>query len=102
MSQDGAAKAPRDRVQDTRGFVARALIVIGLTTLTVLLLLGAWRVQSVVFLLFLGILLAVFWRGLARPLARSTPLPMTWAVGVVIVSLTVLVGLLGWFFAPPW
>jgi predicted PurR-regulated permease PerM len=101
MSQNGAAPRKRDDPGGVRGFVPRALVVIGLATLTVLLLLGAWRVRSVVFLLFLGILLAVFWRGLARPLARWTPLPMTWAVGVVIVLLAVLTGLLGWFFAPP-
>lgn len=82
-------------------FVRRTLTVIGLVTLSALLLLGAWQVQTVVFLLFLGVLLAVFWRGLARPLVRFTPLPETWAVGVVIVLLTVLFGLLGWFFAPP-
>lgn len=61
-------------------FVGRTLIVLAVVTLVILVLLGAWRVQSVVLLLFLWALLAVFLRGLSRPLTCVTRLPGMWVV----------------------
>lgn len=92
-------RLPNERVGT--GFVKRTLCVVAVVGFSGLFLLGAWQVRSVLFLLFLSVLLAVFWRGLSRLLTRVTPLPGRWAVGAVVLALGLLSALLGWLVAPP-
>jgi hypothetical protein len=56
-------------------FLSRVLIVVGVVAFVVVLLLLLWVAAEVVWLLFAGLLLAVFLRALSKPLTRYLRLP---------------------------
>jgi len=81
-------------------YLKRLLIAVGVIGLFVVLLLFAWAIIDVLLLIFLGLLLAVVLRTLAKPIARYTPLTAQWSLGVVVLLLVVVIGVGGWFFIP--
>lgn len=77
-------------------FVRRALIVVGLAGLAVALGLLLWFGIQVLLLVFAGVLLAVFLRGLADLASRYLRLSAGWSLALVVlalVGLTVAAGL---------
>lgn len=78
-------------------FAHRALVLIGLVCLIAGVALLIWAGADVLLLIFGGILLAVFLRGLSDLLSRTTSLPRMWSLVVVVLLLTTLIGLGAWF-----
>lgn len=81
---------------DTREFIRRALIGLGLVVLALFL----WRVSYAILLAFGGVLFAVFLRGLAHIVHRWTRLSIGWSLGVVGAVLLGLVGLAAAMIGP--
>jgi len=77
------------------------VIVVAVVFIFVLLL-GwfLWRAAHIMLLLFLGILMAVFLRGLASLLHRATRLPLKWSLIVVIFVLFGFFTLSGYVLVP--
>ena len=82
------------------GFTRRALTVIGLVIAAVTLLMFLWYAVDVLLLIFAGVLLAVFLRGLSDWVSRHTPLPGGWALAAVILALIGVVAAGAWLIAP--
>lgn len=78
-------------IVENRTFTHRVLIVVGIVTLTILLVWGAIYVIDVILLLFAAALLAVFLRGLAELMQRYTKIPE--GVSVLLVAV-LLIGIL--------
>ena len=83
------------------GFIRRTIAAIGLATLAMASAVLVWRGIDVLLLVFAGVLLALFLRGLAGRTARLTGLRDGAAVAVVVVVLAALTGVGGWLIAPP-
>lgn len=81
-------------------YLKRLLIAVGIIGLFIVLLLFAWAILDILLLIFLGLLLAVVLRTLAKPIARYTPLTASWSLGVVVLLIVVVIGVGGWFFIP--
>lgn len=77
-------------------YTHRVLIALGLAVVAVVLLLLIWAAADVLLLVFGGILLAVFLRGLAVLLSKYTSLPVFWSLLVVLLLLSLIAGLGGW------
>jgi predicted PurR-regulated permease PerM len=60
-----------------------------------------WRIRTALLLGFIGILLAVLYRGLAGVVTRYTRIPIHWTLLIVAVSLLGLIALFFWFAGPP-
>ena len=72
----------------------RTLVVVGVLSLAFLVWCALWFGSSVVLLVFAGILLAVFFNGVARYLLRHVSMPYAAAVGLgMVATALVLVGL---------
>jgi predicted PurR-regulated permease PerM len=99
---DGTQTASREEVrqadvgQPSGGFVRRTLITIGLATAAVSLVVLLVYAAKFFLLVFAGILVAIFLRGLSDRLSAHSFLSPGWALGVVVVIFLGLVGLLGW------
>lgn len=81
-------------------FLSRVLIVVGIVGLLILVALFSWAVVDVLLLTFLGVLLAVVLRTLAKPIARRTPLSSRWALAVVVLLLLLIFAGMGWLLVP--
>ncbi len=75
----------------------RTLVVVAIIALALLL----WRIRVALLLGFIGILLAVLYRGLASIVSRHTRIPVSWALVLIAVVLLGLVFLFFWFAAGP-
>jgi predicted PurR-regulated permease PerM len=75
----------------------RTLVVAAIVALALLL----WRIRTALLLGFIGILLAVLYRGMAGVVSRFTRIPIRWALLIVAVVLLGLVVLFFWFVGPP-
>jgi predicted PurR-regulated permease PerM len=80
-------------------FVHRTFIVVGIVAAVAVLLGLLWYAADVLLLVFAGILLAAFLRGLSDPLSKYTGLRAGWALALVILLLVTLIALGGWFIA---
>lgn len=83
-----------------KALAKRTLIQSGIVALVALVVILAWQAIGVVLVTFAGILLAVFFLGLADWLAAHTPLPRTWTLAIVLIGLALLVAAGVWFLAP--
>ncbi len=70
---------------DTLHFTSRVLLVVGILVIALLIFLLFWYAIHVVFIGFLGVILAVFLRGLSDWLAKITRLSNGWSLAIVIV-----------------
>ncbi|MDZ4744077.1 MAG: AI-2E family transporter [Verrucomicrobiota bacterium] len=81
-------------------FVKRVLTVTGVVTAIAVLWLLIWFSIHVWLIVFAGILLAIFLRGLANLISTRTPLSPISSLVLVVVSLLALCALAGWLVAP--
>lgn len=81
-------------------FVGRAASVVAMVVLSVVILLLGWQMITLLLVLFLGVLLAIFLRGLTQQLVRYTAMNDTLALVVIAVILVVIFGGSGWLMAP--
>ncbi|MGH7965458.1 MAG: AI-2E family transporter, partial [Candidatus Binatia bacterium] len=96
-SDDAVRGGARLRHDD---FLRRTLVVIGLTALVGLVGFILWSAVQVLLLVFAGILLAVFLRGVSDWVSAHTPLSSGWALAGVLTGLLLLFGLGFWLLAP--
>lgn len=76
-----------------RSYVNKVLIAIGVVLLAILLLLLIYFTVDVILLIFSAVLIAIFLRGLAIPVARKLNIGEGWAViGVSVILVLVLAG----------
>jgi predicted PurR-regulated permease PerM len=94
MAIDNANDPVRDSLVRT---ARRTLVVVGIVALALLL----WRIRTALLLGFIGILLAVLFRGLAQLVSRYARIPVRWALLIVAVVLIGLVVLFIRFAGPP-
>lgn len=73
---------------------------VGIIAAIVLILLLMWYAVNVLLLIFAGILLSVFLRGLSDAVSRFTGLPPGWSLAAVILTILLTVGGLTWWLAP--
>lgn len=92
----GAPQGGLDRAE----FARRVMVTLGILLAAFLVAAFVWFGITIVFVLFAGILLANFLRGLATWLQRVLPLSKGWTVTIVILALLGIFGGLGWLFAP--
>jgi len=85
---------------ENRTFTHRVLIIVGIVTLTILLVWGAIYVIDVILLLFAAALLAIFLRGLAELMQRYTKIPEGLSVLIVAVLLLGIMVLAIFLLAP--
>lgn len=79
------------------GKVARySLVVVAIAALALLI----WQIVDAILLIFIGVLLAVFFRGLANRLSAHSPLSVGWSLGLVAVTMAALVLAAAWFLGP--
>lgn len=81
-------------------FTKRAFMAVGVIALVVVLLLFVWYSVGVLLLMFAGILLAIFLRGLSDLLCEYTPLSASWSLTVVMLVLALAIGASTWLLAP--
>jgi predicted PurR-regulated permease PerM len=83
------------------GFARRATIASAIFVAIVFVALFLWYSVYVLFLIFAGVLVAIFLRALADVVARHTRLSHRWSLAVVLVTLVALMVGLGFFAVPP-
>jgi predicted PurR-regulated permease PerM len=81
-------------------FLRRVLIVIGITTTVVLSATLLWFGIETFFLIFAGVLLAVFLSSLAEWVSERSSLSYGWSLTGVVGALLLVVGVGGWLLAP--
>jgi predicted PurR-regulated permease PerM len=85
------------RPQISDPFVRRVAIVVATAILVVVL----WQLATILLLIFAGLFIAVFLRGLARRSSDLTGLSVRISYLAVVASLTALLGLAAWWIGPP-
>lgn len=102
MIPDGTQTATREEASRAEAapaqgnFVRRTLIAIGVGTAVALLVLLLVYASHFFLLVFAGVLLAIFLRGISDWISGHSFLSPGWALAVTVVVLLGLVGLLGW------
>ncbi len=95
--RDTDARPTGDRFD--REFVKHTFVVVAIV-LSVATVLGLiWYAADVFLLIFAGVLLAVFLRGLSDPLSKNTGINAGWSLTIVVLGLCVLIGVGGWLIA---
>jgi predicted PurR-regulated permease PerM len=79
------------------GFARRALVAVFIAVLVVLLALAIAFAADVFLLVFAGILLAVFLRGMADWLSKHTRFPAGWSLFLLLLALLLVIGTGAWF-----
>lgn len=82
------------------GFAQKVLIAGAVITAIIVIALILWAGAEIFLLVFAGLLLAIFIRGLSDFLCRHTPLSERWAVAAVLFSTIALVAAGVWLLAP--
>lgn len=106
MSEADAARAQRQnpdqqqRDEVTTGFAHRVLIAAFIFAAVIIVLLLLWYAVDVLMLVFAGILLAVFLRGVSDWLSARTRLGANWSLAVVTLALIAALGASIWLIAP--
>ncbi len=81
-------------------FYYRALVFVGIVAAVGLLLVLLWQSTQVILLIFAGLLVAVFLRGIAERISRHTPLSENWAMGLLLLLLVGAIALGIWLMMP--
>ncbi len=91
-------------INDTNDAVHESLVRVARRTLVVVAIIAlallVWRIRVALLLGFIGVLLAVLFRGQASLLKRYTRIPMGWALLLVAAVSIGLVGVFFWFAGP--
>lgn len=90
----------QDAPDPARTFKLRVFQAAVIVALVAIVLYGLGFVAEILLVVFAGILVAVFLRGLSTALSKVTPLSDGWALAVVALGLAGAVGLGGWLLAP--
>jgi predicted PurR-regulated permease PerM len=102
-------RSPRVRVYDAQPqdgsagrarFTQRMLIAVGIVVIVGLLLWFFGYAFEVLLVVFAGVLLAVFLRGLSDWVSAHTPLSEKWALGAIVLGIIALFGVGSWLLAP--
>ena len=94
-SQAGNGLKPIDPV-----FARRVLITVGIILFVILVLLLLWYTIRVVLLVFIGILVAVFFRGISEWVSTWSRLPRRLSLTLVILFFSLLAGAGVWALSP--
>lgn len=81
-------------------FARRMLVGLGMVLSIIIILLLIWYTIRVLVLIFMGILIAVFLRGISDWVSEWTRLPPRLSLTLVILFLSGLAGLGAWFLSP--
>jgi predicted PurR-regulated permease PerM len=81
-------------------FTRRVASVLAMTALVVFVFITLWQTFSLLLVLFLGILLALFLRGPTNFLAAHTRISHGWALVLIVSALVVVLGGTGFLLAP--
>lgn len=81
-------------------YLQRLLLTVGIIGLFIAFAALIWALTDVLLLMFVGVLLAIILRTLAKFLARHTPLSARWALILILLLLLALLGLGGWLIVP--
>lgn len=81
---------------DPRSYSSRVLTIAGIS----IVLIGAWLAIGILLLVFAGVLLAILLRALTNWVTKHTPMPDSWALGAVVVTLVLLFAGANWLLAP--
>lgn len=81
-------------------FTRRAASVIAMVTFIAIAVILVWQMITLLLVLFLGVLFAIFLRGLTNHVVKRTPLGENLALFAVTASLVAFFGVTGWFMAP--
>ncbi|MDQ6785866.1 MAG: AI-2E family transporter [Acidobacteriota bacterium] len=81
-------------------FAYRVLIAAGILAAVALLLALLWQSTQVILLIFAGLLVAVFLRGIAERISRHTPLSDNWALGLLLLLIVGTIALAVWLLMP--
>lgn len=84
-----------------RSFATRVFLVVNIVLSVALLLALLYVTRRIWLLVFTGLLLSVFLRGLSDWLTAKTSLPAPWALATVVVGIAGLLALGGWLLAAP-
>lgn len=84
----------------TTVLITRVILILSLTALFILLFLALWYLPDAFLILFAGILLAVFLRGMADFLSDHTGIAQHWSLTLVISLFFIALIGLGWLFGP--
>lgn len=93
-----AHRLPAPPAQPVPGERERLVRVFRYSVIAALALLLLWLAVTIVLVIFAGVLLGIFLRGLAVILMRFTRLPPGLALAAVVLGIVVLLAALGWFF----
>ena len=85
---------------DDGSFTRRLMMTVGLVTVTIIIFLTLWFAAEVFLLLFAGILLGLFLRGLAQFLSSKSGLSVNWSLAIVMVVLLIIIVGGGLLLAP--
>lgn len=83
-----------------RLFTRRVLITVAIVVVAIILLFSLGYFAHLLLLVFAGILLAVFLRGIAEWLSSHVPLSVGWSLAVVIILLFYIVIMGAWLLGP--
>lgn len=91
----------KSRASSFSRFTRRAATAIAVGVAIILALVVFWRLLDVMLVIFAGILLAVFLRGLTNWVAEHTPLSHGWSLFSVLFGLLAIITVGGYLLAPP-
>jgi predicted PurR-regulated permease PerM len=78
----------------------KVLFTIKCSLLAFIISFALFQSISILLLIFAGVLVAIFFRGLSDFIANKTPISPGWSLFLVIVLLT-LISAVGWYFMAP-
>jgi predicted PurR-regulated permease PerM len=93
-----AHRMPALPAQPVPGERERLVRVVRYSVIAALALLLLWLTVTIILVIFAGVLLGIFLRGLAVIVMRFTRLPAGLALAAVVLGIVVLLAALGWFF----
>jgi len=81
-------------------YLQRLLLTIVVVGFFAIMFMIAWAIIDALILLFIGLLISVILRTLAKPIIRYTPINEVFAVISVILLLVIIIALGAWLFVP--
>ena len=99
---DGARSVNRiapspEEGQGTTGFARRVVVAVLITLVILAVGYFLWRGADILLEAFAGVLVAVFLASLTDWLSRQTRLSYGWSLAVVVLGLSLIAGVLGYF-----
>ncbi len=99
-SQPDKSSSPRASKGHFSPFTRRVAVALAMVIFVGVILFLFWQLITLILITFLGILFAVFLRGLTNHVTRLTPLNEHWALFTVATTMVLLFAAGGWLLAP--